>query len=93
MHRGAFVTLSSSRIKTFSLETIECVLVVYNGTAILYNGLFIIYNGSAIIYNKLVQSEWNHRKIADDVDIILNSDVKNPVVGSGAFSGYHVFST
>ena len=28
MHRGAFVTLSSSHIKTVSLETIECVLVV-----------------------------------------------------------------
>ena len=28
MHRGAFVTLASPHIKTVSLETIECVLVV-----------------------------------------------------------------
>ena len=28
MHRGAFVTLASSHIKTVSLESIECVLVV-----------------------------------------------------------------
>ncbi len=30
MHRGAFVTLASPHIKTDSLETIECVLVVYD---------------------------------------------------------------